>query len=1568
MSKEKNLINFNNTTSLSGSKINFFNQPALANRDEISDVPYESKVVGYAARNLDTQIDSSNRAGANGIIDEGYLQNQQALNSSVKSFLQTADQDNLDNRVAIAQAALNEGASAPSVGTRFRQENYSFADKSVADAIDVGIAKDDNEADFKTVLGLDPESPIGNFLNEARQEVTEVAGDIVAKFSDLGDELKELKEFIPEGNATRNLIDLVTDPEKLKEAGVLAGLEAQSILFDRLGQEVFPKVGLDKDASIRDVVEFLSFLPEDEEADIDIENAVKIVFSKGSIEERMNNLRQWDTEFTEKYGDKAYYKLAAFMAKEGLVDAATLAMALKNPKIAKTLIADSKDKIYKRMMKALGRASVMGLGGTGVKASMDNYLGLETNLGEEFALRAGGAFVGEGIASVIAKAGRGILGIGNTIVNKGLRLETHSGHIASAADPTVIPKSLRGLQPDSMNNETMVQTATEFPIREQDLEIEDLSTTIIRNTQGDNTKPYRDLAEEAMQAMRRHEQGSLGHIFDMNESEIAASMFAPNRTLKQNIMLHGVGNKIIGETIAKQTEVDNVLNYYFQDGIKTVARRAGRFKGDDSFKGWKKTLAEARNWVGDVADNLFDETVNKDMYQKALIEAEEAAFRGLDKKVTNRMLDIRAEFEELASRDPNFRVTQTMLDMKGLTPSEQDAYWATGKLLDFAAILSETLMVNGARKKGLKQVGGKLYKVLETREDGISVVQGIGKDKRKLEVATGDLSEVNKVLGYKKHFVPRRPDRPDYMIGIMDTTTGKIDVPTASRYKGEVDQKMVELDAELAGTNKIAFYWRSMTDQKSLNFGLANNSMSLIEALDEPTLNIIKQGLANSDQTMLKDVDINNLRLAFDNITYGSVASQKIAGQRGKEGLKTVTGDAFDYKPADEAITQHLLEVSALQLQDFRNEAIKQFEKEFADVLDPMQNWDQPIKTILGKEDLVARAKSIQDFIRINVFNETNHGKAFRTGIDTWATRMRKKGGRSKQMVNSLERMPIIENLFKETRDGTAFFRAASSSLVFAGNVGSFIAQVAPSVAMILGAKGITNPAHLARGWSDMMSALSVRAGNKFASKTVNQNLRAIERSGILSRAEMSDIANAAYGQTSTIFNKAMFFVAQGEKVNRANIWFTIRAEMMDKVAKKQLTSIDGERILTKQDIDSDEFLQIINTKAKQIFLDTTSAGRLHGLSGAGSVLGQFTAPIIKTHTMWFAKGLSPAEKVGASLGLFAMFGINAVPFVAAGFYAADKTAEMLAGADEIEDFALVSDMARNFSLQALDKVQKLAGFSNEDKQFFIDTTKKGLVSTLTGGEVDLYHKMAMGLFLEQTLESAEDPLQAIPVVSILSKAAESSKNIGEMLYQVYEAQTNPDSTDQKVIDLKTFMGDVLNQTGNALPGFGKIVDTLNNHPDTRRLLNPELEDLDNKGWVTRSGKRVVVDQEFTTTDRMLNLFGIIPAPVQENREVLSKQFDRVKILKKMKEEWRDKYMSAGTASARQKIMGRALNEIQEAEKVLYSTYHGALSIASGSSDDRFYRVGSLPKQWMRMFLRVEQERISGNTTFSTGD
>lgn len=1540
---------------------------APVNNRQIPEREYQSSTLGFASKFVPTPIVQPDRTGMNTIVDQDHLSKQESLKNAIRTSFETEDGVPMETKMAAATMALQVGSSASTVGQVFKQNNYPDKDSDVARTIDTKILRDDYEATVLSHLGEDgEEATLKNVLNNPNPSWTEEISNTLQSLSK--ESIADLATYLPEGSASRKLVERFTTSS---DEGVMTAFgdadALQSGLAARMGEAILPTFGLDKDASLNDVLEFISFLPVDADAEIDVENAVKIVFSEDTLEQRMSRLSDWDDQFRAKYGEEGYLQLAAFMTKEGVVDAAALALALKSPRLAGKLVAETTDKLLTRFAKALGRASVMGVAGTGVQASIDSYLGFETDLPSEAGLRIGGAFVGEGVAKAIAATGRGIAGAAARLIDKGATLVGKQGHALASAGELTVADVISGTIPESVGDNILLDAMERLGLDE--LSRSSLAGSITEAAMGSNTAPYRALANQASASIRADKTGTLGNIFDLTESEINANLYG--KTMKEEIMLHGVGNKLIGEKIVKQQEVDNILNYYFDTGVKQLARRPGELKGSTAPFRLNEWLSDGRNFIGDLADDLYDQHLNKDMYQKAFVEARQVIFKDLPEKSHIKAMAVREQLEEIAANDKNFVVNTTVLDRMGLNAAEQDAYWAQGKLLDFSAIVAETNMINNLTSKGYKQLAdGRMVKVVEEGAEGMTKIRELGLNKQIEEVPTGDIKDVYRVMGYKKQAVPRRPKDAKYLAGTLDLETGQLSVTTASRYKSEMDQHMLDMDEQLGKSSKVAMYWRAGTDESSLGFGMSNNSVSLIDSLDEAGLAKLRQALEASGNTELATADIDNLRLAFDTLTHGSLVSQQIAGKRGAEGLKTVAGDSFEYLPAPEAITQHLMEVGALSYKDFRNDAIRKFEKEFAEVLDRSQGWDQPIQNVLGKADLVQRAQSVQAYIKRNVFNETPYGKEFRQGVDAMADRMRKAGGAQAQMVKSLEQMPVVEKALNLTRGGSTFLMRAPSAIVFAANVGSFLVQTAPSLALTMGAKGLTAPKHLVAGYTHMLGALAAHAtkSGAVASKDSSKALQAIMKSGVLSREDFGDISRAAYGQSSTIYNKAMFFAQQGENVNKANVWFVTRAEMMDKVKKGELMNLGNTRLLDPSEIDSTEFLQIVSQKAKILHQDMTPAGRLRALTGAGDIIGKFTAPIIKMHTMFVSPSLSKGEKIGAAAGLISFFGIPALPAYMAIVAVADKGAEVLAGGDEIEDFDIVSKATENLGNHLLDSVGDLAGFTDEDKEFYRNTISKGLLYSLSEGELDLVNKMTIGLFISDATKYVEDPMAAIPMISILNKAADSASNIVQMAEDLYYASQDWETEDQKILDLRTFIGEVTDEMGSALPGFGKFVDILNNSPETRKYLKPELADKDPNGWVTRSGKRIKTDYEPTGMEKMLNVFGILPKPVQKNREVLKGQFDRVAILKDMKKTWVDRYKNAGTESARHRIMKEAMQEARDAERALQATYAGALSLAIGGGATTVYKGGALGSDWLYAMKRVSQERIAGNRTRSRGE
>lgn len=1533
-----------------------FTPPPINNT--IPEANYNSQAGSFALKSLNPKVaETANRPALDGLTSQDGMEKQTQLNMAIKGSLERDDGIPVENKLNAAKTALQIGVQPGTTGQLYKEKVYGAVPESrINESLDKKIVQDDAKANILTNMGYDPlKKTFDDVMNQESNDFFNI--------------IKDSWTF-----ALPTLAPVISTPGAKEAVGVLLEEGANEVI-----QFIGEKTTGNQNASLKDVVKYLSYLPQDPEAEIEHRKLIQTVFGKTLMEDKIQAMKNWDTEYRAKFGDGGYYKLASFMAKEATVDAVAIAIALKSPGLSRALLPETvagqvTSGIMARMVKALGRASVMGLAGTGVQESMDSYLGFPTNTTNELGTRIAGAFVGEGIARVLAVAGRGIIGAGYRAIEGGTKLVSKTGEPVATVGENVLEEAVQGITPTI-----------------KDLIPKDPSTYIpsigdeVGNTLGIptvTTVPVRDIGSQLTAAMQANKSGTLGHIFDMTDSEITAATLAQTPTMKENILLHGVGNRLIGEKVARQTDVDKVLDYYFNPGLKTVSMRNERYTGDTSPLGIKGLFVDPRRTIGSTADDAFDVKAAEAVQRNAMLQAQKVAFKGINEPVTNHILSIREKHGNLAAKDPNFVVTQTTLDAEGLTPAQQDAYWAVGKLTDFSAMLEELSAMQNAVKKNIKLLHGQRHvqvlKHLEGEDYGAVMVRDIKGGEPFFEHSSS-LSDTTQAMGYRKYATPRRYKDANYLAATIDFTTGKIDVHTTSQYKSEIEDFVAKQDVAQKGTGKATFYFQPATGEASMNFGVGSNSAAALDVLDDAGIQALRDALAKGGRPDMTDEQLEGIQLGFDNITFGSITSQKVAGSRGA-GLKTVTGKAAAYKPHSEALTQHLMEVAALQSKDFRLDAIAKFRKEFKGVLrDPMGGWDQPVIDVLGKKELAQKARSVQDFIRRSIFNETSYGKSFRSGVDGWVEGMRSKGGMSKSMIDGIEKQPLLMSLFKQTRDGTTFLRKMDSFIVFAGNAGSFITQVAAPTAIIAGMKLFTNPTHIPRGLTTMMSMLMARAMSHGAiSGADNKALQALRRSGFITDTDLEEMAYRAAGQTSTLYNKGMAFVGKGEQANGLLAWSMTREEMIDKAKAGTLKGIT--KMLGKDDIDSPEFLQIVNTKAKQIRLDMSPSGKIGLTSGAGATIFQYMSPWIKTHTLLFASDLSAAEKFGAAVGLFSFYGLAAVPFLGTGIYVMDKTGAAVSGSDEIDDATMATDITNNVAKHLVDEVGDLAGFTKEQKDFFTNTVKKGLVSTLTGNDVSLYQKMSLALFSKNVVaNSTSDVLDSIPFISIMRNAGESASNITEMLQNLHHAymltpeqaaQTGEtlSSPMQKAIDMRQTLGDVMDEVGNAVPGIGKIADVLNNNPETRRYLNPNLANQPNTGFVTRSGKRIETGEQVDTRQQMLMLFGIVPAPVQANREIMKGQFDRVQILKDMQDTWVQRYKNVTTSIAKDRVLKAAALAATEAEQVLMATYQGALSIATGSSDDRVYKAGTLRTQWFNAFQKIDQEAMSGNKTTSKGE
>lgn len=1536
-----------------------FRQPTAITT--IPEAQYNSAAGSFALKSLNPKVQQdATRQTMDGITSQDGAQKKVQMDMAIKSSLQRQDGIPLPNKIKAAQTLLIGGVQPSTVGQSYKENVYPNApDSRIGQSIDKKIVQDDAKANTLTNMGYDSK-------NTTYEDV-------------MHRESPDLLDMIGEAftNSLPAPISILLNDPKAREA---MGTLAEAGLNKTVGF-LSEKMGGSKSASMKDVVEYLSYLPANPDAEIDVQNAVKIVFSADTLEQRTKRLGAWDKEYRAKFGDDGYYQMAAFFAKEGVVDAAALSLALRNPKVAAALLPKSAagvavSGLMTRMVKALGRASVMGIAGTGVQESMDNYLGFQTNTTNELGMRIGGAFVGEGVARVLATAGKGIIGAGYRAIEGGTKLFGKTGEPVATVGEQVLHEAVNELSPTIRNLLQVTDEGTKIKSIG-----DEIGTTI--GTPDTTTVPVRDIGSQLKTAMQSANTGSLNHIFDMTELEISAAAMSPTSSVKEQILLHGVGNRLIGEKVIKQTAVDNVLDYYFNHGTDTVSMRQGKLKGDTSAFNIKDYFMEPRNQIGVTPDNQYDVLNQANTRQAALLGAQKVAFKGLKEPVRNQVVSLRDKHATMAQKDPNFTVTQMTLDAEGLTPNQQDSYWAVGKLMDFSALLIEQQALKNAVRDGIKTLHGRrnvqVLKHLDGDDAGAVMVRDV-EGGEPFAVHQSELADPTQIMGYRKYTVPRRTDNANYIAGTIDTATGKLDITTADAVKSNIEEWATKTDIELKGTGKAAFYFAADSSESSMNFGLGSNSAALMDVLDDAGMAKLKGALSQGGRKDITDEQLAGIRLGFDNVTFGSITSQKVAGKRAVEGLKTVTGEAFKYKPHMDAITQHLMEVAAIGRKDFRLDTVQKFRKEFGSVLpDPHGDWDQPIKNILGQEEKVRRALSVQGYIRRSIFNSTEYGDKWRSGLTHGVNALRTSSALGKAMVDGVEKQPILLDFFKQFRDTTAFGRKAASFAVFAGNLGSFVTQIAQPIAIIAGMKAVTNPTHLMGGMATLVNILGIKAGaGKAVSKEAHAALRALRQSGVIADEALEDMAFVAHGQSSTIYSKGMYTIKQGENLNGALSWVIIREEMKDLAKQGKLQGIT--KPLTVADIDSPEFIQMVSQKAKQVRLDMTPAGRLGIQTGAGATIFQWMSPLVKTHTLFFSKDLSKAEKFGAALGLGSFYGLSAIPFVGTGLWAMDKVGAAATGGDELDDFTIASDMTNNVAKHLVDEVGDLGGYTKEQKDFFTNAVKKGLVSTLTGNDISLYQKMSMTLFQNSFVSnSTSSPLDQIPMLAVMRKAMLSAGNIAEMLdnlagvYNMTPEEAEQAGVDvpdamQKKIELYNFYGEVLDEMGNAIPGIGRITDVLNNNPETRALLNPKRMDEESTGFLTRSNKLIQTGETVSTKQQILVMFGIVPAPVVANREILKGQFDRVKILKDMQQSWIDQYKNANTDISRVRIMRDAFRTASETEQVLMATYQGALSVAVGSSDDRPYRVGSLGKQWMHSFLKIDQEAIAGNRTTSKGE
>lgn len=1464
-----------------------------------------------------------------------------------------------------AQAVMLEPVQPMTTGELFARTVNTPEDVVASDSL---VLVEGEKQEFLHTLGQDPNRNYEEFINEPDAEYDGEASSI--------------KEFLANNPATKEAIRIVLEgtaellsggaegdvPTKVKPSlAKLLEPTSATPTDDVAIATVAELFGKESGHTLKDILAYASMTPIDAKAEVEFGNAMGIIFSTDGFQKRADRLGLWDTQMRTKFGEDYYYQLAAFMAKEGVIDGAALALALRNPRIAAKVIAKPGANLWGRFGAAVKRSAFVGVVGGSAQAGINSYVYDDPNIAPEVATRFGGFLVGEGM---VAGGGK-LKGLVGTAMVAGKQLFAPAIQKSlKVVDQQAIDRAILELNPLASSTLTASPSLLEISAKAID-------------TDG-SLLPYKTLAKDT-ETVLIQQPAAVGNL---NTSEVSRALAATaERTkLEEDILALGFTDRVVGEVTSRQTKITGILDQYIDNKIKAVDYRPPGLKTKIDVGVVKTWIGNPEQYLGDVTKDAFDVYNLTSLYRGTLAKASDAALKGIKGDDLGKVYDVRLKYESDFADGAIPDSSYAGLKSQGLSDDQIDAFYSLDRLSRFAIIQADRMAVKAAKENGDKMWQDRLVRVMEELPDGSVRIEELTKSRSQQAfkgiVSKEELAEVDRVAGFIPYHTPRRPENANWKISVINPADGTIRVTHALKNLHDTKRTFTKASAEASKEGQIAFYDRWVPNEDAYQMGADANTMQLIDTLDKQGVDNLREALISSGRA---PEEIDNMFLAFDRVGNGAVVSRKILGKRSKTGLLGADGEKAVYKPAPEAFSEYMLQIGALPRSDFKRNFTRQFEQDFRQVLDPSKPWTQPIKSSLGNEDLVRSAKLHQNFMRDFFGQPTTVGKAYNNALEGIVNNLSERGKFGVGVSKILETSPIFSKL-TDSMELSKFFRLNTSRVVFYGNVGSFLSQVVPSVAINVGARLFTNPKVISSGFNDMIQASGARVlgdVRENVSKEGARHLDAIRRSGYISEIDITDLADALSGQSASLDKYGMVFIKNGELTNRAMSFYMARREIADQLKEGTLTGISGKPFKGKED--DTEFLRLVTDRAQKLGLNMTPAGRLRAARGPGSVLLQYWSAPIKMANLIVSDTLPVKERVSTALVLTALFGPQAIPLVGDLIWAGDVAGWVGTGQDDIDNRQLLTSTVKNAGKYFSEKINEL-DIPQKPKDLAIAAfTKKGIIAELTDQQVDLVNRVTMSAMIKEQIGSiAQDPYNAFPTLSILKKIGTESGNMAEFFNHWYESNeiymsggvTEPTLADP--VSLETpyqkqkqstaiLMGQTLNSAGKVMPMFGYISDIANNIPGARHVLNPDLKDVDAGRFLTRSGLQVGENQ-VTPKDLLTLPFGITPKIKREATEKFLDERFWTDTANSIEESLMDHYRNARGVDAKQRVLRDIVDQAWAVENALFVEWEGSLKRATKTPPDRPYKFGTLVNKWIAMTEFIDNAQRFGVTNSSKGE
>lgn len=1327
------------------------------------------------------------------------------------------------------------------------------------------LGADPEKVDYNTFMSQ-PSTAVANFMNQAidggrtRREI----------YTDL------LQEQNPKGDKVFNSFgELIVMPGE--EITTIPTILISSLPDEGVSTQALPD---SEDDSLKTIARYLTLAPVDPKIEVDAMALLKGLFTFDA-----DSLEEFADQMEGRHGDDWMAKVATFTAKEvGLYALpAYVIAALLAPEIAAVAAVAAAGVAVSRkvrFMLGLKRAVLVGASYEALGRTTDETLLELAEITEEPALLPGVRFVGELTAGPI-----------NLVANKVL---TEPARKVLA----IVSAKLNGIR-------TPVNPFTKknnfLPIPEAATRAAE-QTGVADQARKIQAQVAKELSDDIGSTVSKELTG--GSTLDNINMVTGQFKFLENGD--------GIGLRVMGEVTSRQNAARDIFfTEIAPDGLfrfrDTPFKEAtGAFaKGANLLR-----VGEPEDIVGPVMRDLFDVSNRAAGINSSFTRMRKEVLKGLPKESKEKLEDAL-----MRGSDAEKVFITRELDYMGLTPDEQDAYYAMRALINFSGEVLDEGVTRQANIKGFRKLGDEIVFVKSAPKDGKVLVEaldpqtGVRGDIKTVDFAA--LKDIDTLLAYRPGYIPRSYKDANYHVSIYNTETKNISRIAGFKTRQEADNftRKIQTDPG-ANPSEIAFYDKFNESTQAFEMGVPKQHQALLDNLDDSSMSGLVEAITNAD---MDDVARKSILTVFDK-AHGGQVLRGHAARRGEVGLTKT----LEVKPALEAITDYVSAVAEQNTKGpWREWTKREFMKEFGNKLGLTSFSDEiPQAFFKTKPQLANRAQRVQSNIKRFITGKTSAERAFDNAMDNLARRqLETPSGRiTQKFMEGSTRALGINNLagaLTKARGITAYPKL----VLFA--VPQMVIQSSQAVFSVASrlATPRSYPAVL-QATKDVMTAGALRTGETFGVKWTREQralMTDIRRGGYLVDLDSSDWANI--WMDSTVAAKVMRApIVLGEGANRMVAFTISRREAMAEFKRGTFKDINDKpfkgAFFREDGSIAEEAMRVINDRAKATALNLNKSAQPELFSGVGSVGLQFAQILPKSARVLFGSELSRSQQLSVAAGLMAVYGTEGVPIIPDLVSGLDTLAFNTVGNKKPTKRELVSDWITN----AGDWLE--AGIARGAEDLGLDAdefraatrairrvTQKGIVSELTDGEVELAHRIGMGHFIGDYMDNIDrgNITDAIPALSTLSQAMHGGATLVDVIQSGFRDE----------LPAEAVAAQSLRQVGRTFTAVSGMSLVWNN--SRKEFVDPEFRRDDpsqTRNITLSSGVRTNIP--VTNTRLAILATGILPGPVAEDfsiRQRIQKYQQASEAwLQQFKQDWKD---AQGNVKEHDRLVKELLDEAQ---------------------------------------------------------